>query len=352
MMLLLWGCSQSIPAESRLPFQLIRVAQISIVTAIVAPDKEDALYFTGQSGRIWRLNDPKPILDISSRVTSGGEMGLLGLAFHPNFPADPRFFVNYTYRAGEQLRTKVASYKMQEGRADPASEVEVLSFDQPWQNHNSGALAFGPDGFLYAAVGDGGSGGDPRRTGQDRSDWLGSILRLDIATAPYTVPADNPFVGQAGIRPEIWIYGVRNPWGMHFDRDTLWFADVGQNRYEEINRGIKGGNYGWNVMEAGHCYEAESCTSSAFVAPVAEYSHKEGQSVTGGLVYRGPSIPALDGRYLYADYASGKLWTLATSGGMPGLIGALGFNPTTFGTDHQGRLYIGGVGEIYRVDPL
>jgi len=344
------------PAEASAPpsaFKLTEVAKIPVVTAIVAPDKEDALYMTEEAGRIWRLNTPQPVLDISGQITAGGEMGLLGLAFHPNFPTDPRHVVNYTRYEGKQLRSHISSFRMQNGQVDPKSEVEVLSFDQPWENHNSGALAFGPDGYLYAAVGDGGAGGDPRKTGQNRADWLGSILRVDISVPPYQVPADNPFVGQAGVKPEIWAYGVRNPWGMHFDGQTLWFADVGQDSYEEINRGVKGGNYGWNVMEASHCFKDAPCDPSPFIAPVAEYSHQEGQSVTGGLVYRGPSIPVLNGRYVYADYVGGKLWTLDPAGGAPTLIGSLGINPSAFGSDHQQRLYVAAAaGKVFRIDPI
>jgi glucose/arabinose dehydrogenase len=234
--------------------------------------------------------------------------------------------------------------------ADPASEVEILSFDQPYSNHNSGPLAFGPDGMLYIAVGDGGSGGDPQGHGQDRSDWLGSILRVDVTTAPYTVPADNPFVGTAGVLPEIWAYGVRNPWGMHFDGATLWFADVGQDTWEEINQGVRGGNYGWNVREGKHCYASATCSDAGFVAPLAEYGHDLGASVTGGTVYRGPKIPELDGRYVFADFASGRLWTL--QGAEMKLVGALDANPSTFGTDREGRLYIGDYrGALRRFDP-
>jgi hypothetical protein len=186
----------------------------------------------------------------------------------------------------------------------------TLKDDQPFQNHNSGPVLFGPDGYLYVTVGDGGSGGDPQGNGQNLGVLLGKILRLDVSRAPYTVPPDNPFVATEGARPEIWAYGVRNPWGARFDGDTLWFADVGQNQWEEVNVGVKGGNYGWNRMEGTHCFKGVVCDQSGLVVPVAEYGHDVGQSVTGGAVYRGPSIPALDGRYVYADFASGVMFAV------------------------------------------
>ncbi len=255
-MLLLSACVAASPPSPELPFRLTLVAEVEGPTALVTPTAgPDGLYVAEQAGRVWRPVDgsaPTLVLDVRSRVRSGGELGLLGLAFAAGYPQDPRVFVNYTYES-PKLRTRVASYVMNaEGtRLDPGSEVEVLSFAQPYPNHNGGALAIGPAGLLYIAIGDGGSGGDPHGHAQDLSDWLGSILRIDVRTVPYSVPLDNPFVvtGEGvgapdtrDARPEIWAYGVRNPWGMHFDRDTLWFADVGQDRWEEVNRGVKGGN--------------------------------------------------------------------------------------------------------------
>lgn len=349
MMLPLLACASS---AASLPFSLTEVGRVEHPTAIAEPPAGPAgLWVLEQEGRVWRLGEEAPVLDVSKRITSGGERGLLGLAFAATFPEDPRVFLNYTYTEGKQLRTRVASWRWDGKRLDPASEVEVLSFDQPWSNHNGGGLATGPDGMLYIAVGDGGAGGDPRGTGQDLSDWLGSILRVDVSVVPYRVPPDNPLVGRAGAKPEVWAYGLRNVWGLGFDGDTLWFADVGQGDWEEVNRGVKGGNYGWNHREGKHCFKRPTCEGD-FVEPVAEYGHDLGQSVTGGRVYRGPSIPALDGRYVYADFASGRFWAVPTAGGDATLLGKADALPSTFGTDRQGRLYVGDYrGRVYRVDP-
>ena len=353
-MIFLLACTGTIAGTA--PFQLVQVAEKPVVTAIVSPPKgPDIPWLASAPGQLWIVGAPTPALDISDHMVSGGETGLLGLAFHPAWPEDPRIFVNYTYLdSSKKLWTRISSFRtnttMRE--VDPTSEVEILTFRQPYSNHNSGALDFGPDGMLYAAIGDGGSGGDPQGTGQDRSDFLGSILRLDVSSVPYKVPADNPFVGEAGVRPEIWLYGVRNPWGMHFDGAQLYFADVGQDKWEEVNRAVKGGNYGWNRLEATHCFKDPACSAAGTIAPLAEYSHSEGRSVTGGVVYRGPKIPALDSRYLYADFAMGKLWALPTEGGPPSLVTTLKQQPISFGTDRAGRLYLADyAGGVYRVDP-
>lgn len=348
----LYACTSPAPAA---PLVFTRVADVGRVTAIVGSVQgPDALYFTEQDGRLWRLEGGRAtvVLDLSARITAGGEMGLLGLALHPKWPDDPRAFVNYTLTLDGQLTTRIASFVLPPGGlGDPASEVAVLSFRQPYRNHNSGSLAFAPDGTLYIGVGDGGSGGDPLGTGQDRSDWLGSILRVDVSVPPYRVPADNPFVGQPGVRPEIWAYGVRNPWGMAFDGGTLWFADVGQNAWEEVDVGEAGANYGWNRMEGSHCYGAPTCDRAGLTLPVAEYSHEVGNSVTGGRVYRGPPIPVLDGRYVYADFGSGWFFTV-TRGEAPRQVFRSELNPSAFGVDRGGRLYVADYPSgVYRVDP-
>ena len=323
-------------------------------TAIAAPPGPGrVLYVTQQTGQIVRVEGEKAtvVLDVAARITTGGEKGLLGLTFHPRWPEDPRIFVNYTHTVGRQLRTRVASFRLPgpTAVADPASEVEILGFDQPYSNHNSGALGFGGDGMLYVAVGDGGSAGDPQGHGQNTADWLGSILRVDVSTPPYTVPPDNPFVGKEGFLPEIWAYGVRNPWGMHFDGPVMWFADVGQNTWEEVNRGVAGGNYGWNRLEGTHCFPADPCERDGTVLPVAEYNHSAGTSVTGGRVYRGPSIPALDGRYVYADYTTGAVFSVPTAGGAPTRHGRVGIHPSAFGAAGDGHLYVGDLGgTLYR----
>ncbi len=355
MWLLFMACEAAPQADPPAPFQLTAAGKVPNATAMAAtPGDADALYVTEQAGRVWRVEAGRQavVLDVSGRIASGGETGLLGLAFAPTWPADPRIFVNYTETA-EGLRTVIASFRVDPGtkRAEPASEVRILTYDQPYSNHNSGPVLFGPDGYLYVAVGDGGSGGDPQKNAQNLGVYLGKILRLDVSSTPYAVPADNPFVGQAGVLPEIWAYGVRNPWGARFDGDTLWFADVGQNQWEEVNVGVKGANYGWNRVEGTHCYKTTLCDQTGLTPPVAEYGHDVGQSVTGGAVYRGPSIPALDGKYVYADFASGALFTVK-QGESATRVTKLSMNPSTFGVDNQRRLYIADYGGVlWRVDP-
>ncbi len=352
----LLACSSSAGVvPTSLPFALVEVGRATEPTTLAtAPGGTEALWATEQAGRIVRVTASAavPVLDIHDHVRSGGEAGLLGMAFAPTWPVDPRVFVNYTFKGSAGLNTRIASFRSSDGGAtlDPASETSLLEFAQPWSNHNSGPLQFGPDGMLYVAVGDGGSGGDPRETGQDRSDLLGSILRIDVkGPTSYTIPPDNPFVGQVGVRAEIWAYGLRNPWGMHFDGPTLWWADVGQHKWEEIDRGVAGGNYGWNHKEGTHCYERYSCGGS-FVEPVAEYSHDEGVSVTGGMVYRGPSIPAIDGKYVFADFATGRFFAVPAAGGAMVRLGESGRNPSSFGRGRDGTLYVADYGGgIYRV---
>jgi glucose/arabinose dehydrogenase len=252
-----------------------------------------------------------------------------------------------------------------DGYGDPDSERQLFGINQPFPNHNGGMLAFGPDGYLYIGTGDGGSGGDPRGNGQDRTTLLGKILRIDIDTGdPYAIPPGNPFVGQLPEVPhrlEIWDWGLRNPWRFSFDRQTgdLWIGDVGQNIYEEVDAepaGAGGRNYGWNTMEASNCFGASSCARDGLTLPVAEYSHAQGCSITGGYVYRGSSLPQLFGQYVFADYCSGRIWALdaasalATGSAEPTQYGKLPINPTSFGEDEAGELYlVDGAGHIYRL---
>lgn len=340
-------------AASAAPFALVKVAEVAGPTAIVSPKQgPEALFVAEQAGLVRRLSGGAvaTAMDIRARVDAGGEKGLLGLALHPSFPADPRIFVNYTFREGKQLRTRVASFRCDAAgvTCDPASELEILAFDQPWSNHNSGALAFGSDGMLYLGVGDGGSGGDPRLTGQDPADWLGSILRIDVSVAPYRVPADNPRI--PGAAPEVWAYGVRNPWGMHVDGKDLYWADVGQDSYEEMDRGVAGGNYGWNRKEGTHCFRVDPCRG-AFIEPIAEYDHRVGSSITGGPVYRGPSIPTLDGKIVFADFTEGKIFVVPPAGGRVERLADTEMLISAFGVDRAGRLYVGDYrGALYRVE--
>jgi glucose/arabinose dehydrogenase len=288
-------------------------------------DGTNRLFVVEQPGRIYVFpNDSTTavktlFLDITDRVNDAGyEEGLLGLAFHPDFATNGYFYVNYT--AESPRRTVISRFSVDAANAnaaDPASEQIILTFGQPYSNHNGGCLQFGPDGYLYIAVGDGGSGGDPEENGQDRATLLGSILRIDIDTpgggAMYGIPADNPFAGNSsGFAEEIYAYGLRNPWRFSFDPDTdrLWAGDVGQNQIEEVDIIVKGGNYGWNIMEGRQCYDAASCDTTGLILPVAQYTHTQGQSITGGSVYRGNRRPDLVGKYIYADFLSGRLWVL------------------------------------------
>ncbi len=290
----------------------------------VAEDGSGRLFVVEKAGRVqvvvagvvW----PEPFLDIRGRVGDGAsEQGLLGLAFHPAFgedPAERRFYVNYTDTDGD---TVVAEYRVRpDGRAaEPDSENVVLAVAQPAGNHNGGQLAFGPDGYLYIGLGDGGGSGDRYGNAQNPATLLGKMLRLDIAGAPYGIPADNPFVGQEEWRPEIWSYGLRNPWRFSFDRDTgdLYIGDVGQASWEEVNRqgAASGGgqDYGWPILEGNHCFEGGTdCDGGGqTVRPILEYEHgAEGCAVTGGYVYRGPAAPYARGTYVFGDYCSGKIW--------------------------------------------
>ena len=234
--------------------------------------------------------------------------------------------------------------------ADPESEVIIMEVEQPYANHNAGQLAFGPDGYLYIALGDGGSAGDPLGNGQNLTTMLGSILRIDVSglsgPGDYEIPADNPFVGIEGAREEIWAYGLRNPWRFSFDSETglLWAGDVGQNSLEEIDIITKGANYGWNIMEGSQCYSpATSCNQSDLTLPVAEYDHSQGCSVTGGYVYRGEQITSLQGYYIYGDYCSGNIWALAYDGSVVTenlLLVDSELSITSFGEDLAGNLYI------------
>jgi glucose/arabinose dehydrogenase len=291
-----------------------------------AGDGTGRLFVVEQEGRIRIIKagsvNPTPFLDISSVVGSDGlEQGLLSVAFHPDFASNGFFFVNYTDRQGH---TVVGRYTVTEDLdiADSNSEKLLVRIEQPYANHNGGQIAFGPDGYLYIGMGDGGAANDPQNRAQSLDTLLGKILRLDVDQGePYGVPATNPFVGTDQARPEIWSYGWRNPWRFSFDRATndLYVGDVGQNQYEEIHvewAGTAGQNYGWRLMEGFHCFNPSECdpVSSNLKLPVAEYDHRSGCSVTGGYVYRGTQFPALEGTYLYGDYCSGIVWGLRYEG--------------------------------------
>lgn len=297
-------------------------------------DGSKKLFVVTQDGIIYSFENnantsqKKVFLDISYRITKGGEMGLLGLAFHPNYKDSGYFYINYTTNspAGTSLRSVVSRFKANgnKSEADTASEQVILEVSQPYENHNGGKLAFGPDGYLYISFGDGGSGGDPDSNAQDLTTHLGKILRIDVNnisdTLRYHIPLDNPFAGNtSGYEEEIFAYGLRNVWKFSFDSKTgdLWGADVGQDNWEEVNKIVSGGNYGWNIMEGAGCYSGAECDTANKILPVWSYGHNSegGQSITGGLVYRGDKLPSLKGKYVYGDFISGRIWTLEKTNG-------------------------------------
>ncbi len=303
-------------------------------------------------------------LDIDARVDAGGEMGLLGLAFHPNFEANGYFYVNYN-RNSPTRQTVISRFKVNSGAqtADASSEKILLTFDQPFTNHKGGKLAFGQDGYLYIATGDGGSGGDPQNNAQNRKNLLGKILRIDVNVEDrlnYGIPKDNPYAGNTeGFKEEIYAYGLRNPWRFSFDSATnnLWVGDVGQNEVEEIDIITKGGNYGWRIKEANDCFDATgNCNQSGLVAPVWSYRQgTDGRSVTGGVVYRGKKLPDLVGKYIFGDYVSGKLWSLKYDGSKATDSGDKIANVSSisaFGEDANHELYIlnYGSGKVYMLE--
>lgn len=328
-----------------------------------APAGDPRLFVVEQPGRIRIVAEGRlleaPFLDLTDRVQSGGERGLLSVAFHPDYASNGRFFVNYTDLDGD---TRVEEYRVSEDpdRADPTSGRLLLRVEQPFGNHNGGLVAFGPDGMLYVGMGDGGGAGDPEENGQDTGTLLGALLRLDVDGAePYAVPPDNPFASDPEGRDEIWAWGLRNPWRFSFDVEegTLYIADVGQNRYEEVNAAPAdeaGLNYGWNVMEGRHCFAEPECDTTGLVLPVLVYEHPDGCSVTGGHVYRGDRLPAVVGHYFYSDFCEGWLRSFRLEDGeavdrREWAVGDLG-SILSFGEDAGGELYLlSANGRVYRL---
>jgi len=320
-----------------------------------AGDGSGRLFVVEQPGRIRIIQDgtllETPFLDISTRVRAGGEQGLLGLAFHPSYRKNGRYVVNYN--RWSDGATVLAEYQVSENRNLSGTEEKLLLVvPQPFANHNGGMVEFGPDGFLYIARGDGGSRGDPGNRGQNRQELLGKILRIDVDRGdPYTIPPDNPFASGGG-RPEIFAYGLRNPWRFSFDRKTgeLWAADVGQDDWEEIDHVRRGGNYGWRIMEGNHCFHPRTgCMMDGLVPPVAEYANRPPRcSITGGYVYRGTAIPDLQGIYVFGDYCSGEILGLIDGAIRPLL--STGLKISSFGQDQQGEAYvIGHEGTVHRI---
>jgi len=332
-----------------------------------AGDGSEWLFIVEKTGRIRVVRDgvlaPMPFLDITGRVgASRSEQGLLGVAFHPRYAENGFFFVNYTDGQGNTVVSRFSA-QADQSSSNPASELVLLTLDQPASNHNGGHLAFGPDGYLYIGTGDGGGADDQYGNGQNRQTLLGAMLRLAVdGNQPYTIPADNPFVAEPAVRDEIWALGLRNPWRYSFDRLTgdLYIADVGQNMYEEVNfqpAGDPGGqNYGWPFMEGLHCFPADRlCNREGMTLPVQEYDHSQGCSVTGGYVYRGKESPLLTGIYLFGDYCSGRIWGLARSGDDGGWrvarLAQAEVQLSAFGEDETGELYlvdIGG-GQLFKI---
>ena len=325
-----------------------------------ARDGSGRLFVVEQDGviRVFRnRSDEKTsgvFLDLRPRVNhEGNEMGMLGLAFHPDFKSHPEFYVDYTASKLTRRITRVSRFRVSgyANAATPASEENVIEIGQPYANHNGGQVAFGPDGFLYIALGDGGSAGDPQGNAQNTASLLGKLLRIDVAKKPYAIPPDNPFApGSDRARGEIYAFGLRNPWRFSFDRATgeLWAGDVGQNTYEEIDRIEKGKNYGWDCREGMHPYMPASERSGLcndthdLVDPVWEYGRSEGISVTGGYVYRGKALPDLVGWYVYADYGSGNIWALRMEDGkaINRLLVDTNILISTFGVDENDELYL------------
>jgi glucose/arabinose dehydrogenase len=370
LILLLAGCDANEgpptpPPPSALRVQLV-ASGLSSPVHLASPPGDTRLFVVEQAGRIRIIQNGQllatPFLDIRSLIASGGEQGLLSVAFHPNYASNGFFFVNYTDLNGD---TRVERYSVSTTNPNVASTAGtrlIIQIDQPFSNHNGGQLVFAPDGKLLIGMGDGGSGGDPQNHGQNRATLLGDLLRLDVdAGNPYAIPPDNPYVGSTQNRPEIWAYGLRNPWRFSVDAasSTIYIADVGQNAWEEINAvpmSSAGLNYGWRIMEATHCYNAQTCTQTGLTLPVHEYNHSDGCSVTGGHVYRGSAIPGIVGHYFYSDYCEGWLRSFRLSNGVATDhrtwdVGNLG-NVTSFGVDAAGELYIlGADGRVHRIIP-
>lgn len=336
-------------------YQLVEVATglERPLYATNAGDGSNRVFIVEQGGIIYIMQDgtllETPFLDVSAWVSrDANERGLLGLAFHPNYAENGEFFINYTNKEGNTVIARYTVSADDPNVADPNSAQVILGIDQPYANHNGGDIAFGPDGYLYIGMGDGGSAGDPQGNGQNPDSLLGKMLRIDVdSEAPYGIPADNPFVNDAAYKPEIWAMGVRNPWRFSFDKLTgdLYIGEVGQNQWEEVDfipAGQGGLNLGWNIMEGTHRYSGEP-VPDGLTGPFYDYSHSIGCSVTGGYVYRGSELPELQGVYFFADYCSGTIWSSYrdTSGAwQTNVFMESRLTVSSFGQDEQGELYV------------
>lgn len=364
--LLVTGGSATTQIRTRIILEKVATGLSHPVHLTHASDGSGRLFIVEQEGsiRVARAGEllPTPFLDISGLVRSGGERGLLSVAFHPQYATNGLFYVNYTDTSGD---TVVARYSVSANpdRADAATGVVLLTIPQPYSNHNGGQLQFGPDGYLYIGMGDGGAAGDPHGYAQNPNSLLGKILRIDVNVIPYAIPKTNPFVGPGPPLDEIWALGLRNPWRFSFDRRTgdLYIADVGQDAFEEIDvqpAGSRGGeNYGWNIMEGTHCFSPPTgCRQAGLTMPIATYRTGENCAITGGYVYRGTRVQTLIGTYVFGDYCSGRIWGLRKSnrGGWTytELLNT-DLQITSFGEEEAGELYVADHrGAIYRVSPL
>ncbi len=368
------GSVSSSPSPTANPGTAIALQNIS--TNLQSPldleqpnDGSGRLFVVSQTGTIQIIQNgavlPTPFLDIRNLVIDNNESGLLGLTFHPGFPQNPRFYVNYVRSNAGQIQSVISEFQVSAtnpNQADPATQRMLLVVNQVhnFLNHKAGQLAFGPDGFLYFGLGDGGSEGDPFGNGQNTQTLLGKMMRINVdSTSPglqYSIPPDNPFVAGGGL-PEIFAVGFRNPWRFSFDQPTgrLFAADVGQDSFEEIDIVQKGGNYGWNIMEATHCFNPPSgCNMAGLILPIAEIPHPEGEAVIGGFVYHGSAIPGLQGVYIFGDL-NGKIWSLQQqpSGSFTrNLLLTTQLSITSFGQDQSGELYVVDLGgQVQKIVP-
>jgi glucose/arabinose dehydrogenase len=362
------------PSDARIKLSLVTSGLANPVFATTSGDGSGRLFIVEKPGRIRILSNGQQLarsfLNISAGVSTGSEQGLLGLAFHPNFKTNRKLYVNFTRLDGATVIREYKASVSNPNIVDPASKRLILRIPQPYANHNGGGIGFGPDGFLYIGMGDGGSGGDPGNRAQSLGSLLGKMLRIDVngtsGSRNYRIPASNPFVGRTGL-DEIWSYGLRNPWRWSFDRLTgdLWIGDVGQDAWEEIDRAKKtsagagkGVNWGWRVLEGRHCYPASvaSCNTSGKTMPLVEFDHGGGRcSVTGGYVYRGTRIPALVGGYVFGDFCSGEIWVVAANATTPAartLLLDTGLQISSFGESPAHELLVTDLGgSVYRIDP-
>ena len=330
---------------------------------LLQPPADSSTWFVVERTGVVRTfaNDPgvgtsTVFVDLSGSIDSGpGEAGLLGMAFHPDYANNRQVYLSFTV-TGAPLISRIDRFTSNDGglTLDPATQTSILSLNQDFGNHNGGNLAFGPDGYLYIGFGDGGSGGDPNNRGQTTNNLLGTIIRIDVDSGvPYAIPADNPFAGNppcpqgsgAAACPEIFAFGLRNPWRWSFDSATgdLFVGDVGQSSFEEIDRVTSGNNYGWNIREGANCFNANACVTAGLIDPIHEYGRSEGTSVTGGYVYRGTNIPSLTGFYVFADFTTGRIWSIDSAAQNlvdSDLLIDSSLNIASFGQANSGELYV------------